>query len=107
MTQVIYTSHDGEVHTLEGGDGDNIMRLAVKNGIPGIEGECGGVLSCATCHVFLDPADSAKLPPMSELEDEMLDGAAEDRQECSRLACQVTLSSELDTLHVTTPEFQS
>jgi 2Fe-2S ferredoxin len=67
--------------------------------------ECGGSLSCATCHVFVDQSDVAALPPMEEMEDEMLYGAAEDRQETSRLSCQIKLTDGLE-LHVTTPETQ-
>jgi 2Fe-2S ferredoxin len=106
MPSITYTSFDGETRTVEGELGDSVMQTAVRNGVPGIVGECGGTLSCATCHVFVDPDDLDRLPPMGELEDEMLDGAAEDRQENSRLACQVKLAQELGDLHVTTPEFQ-
>jgi 2Fe-2S ferredoxin len=106
MPKVTYTSHTGDTRTLDGIAGDSVMQTAVRNGVPGITGECGGVLSCATCHVFIDDGDLDRCPPMSELEDEMLDGAAEDREPNSRLSCQLILSGELDDLHVTTPEFQ-
>jgi 2Fe-2S ferredoxin len=82
------------------------MGTAVRHGVPGIVGECGGVLSCATCHVFVDEADFGRLPPMSDAEDEMLDGAAEDRRPNSRLSCQIKLGAELGDLRVCTPEFQ-
>jgi ferredoxin, 2Fe-2S len=67
--------------------------------------ECGGSLSCATCHVFVDPDDFSALPPMEEMEDEMLYGAAVDRAETSRLSCQIRIADGMD-LHVTTPETQ-
>jgi 2Fe-2S ferredoxin len=97
--------HTGAVRTVEGTPGDSVMETAVRNGVPGIVAECGGSLSCATCHVFVDPDDFAALPPMEKMEDEMLYGAAVDRTETSRLSCQIRIPEDRD-LHVTTPETQ-
>ncbi len=105
MPQITYTEHTGESRTVEGTPGDSVMETAVRNGVPGIVAECGGSLSCATCHVIVDPEDFAELPPMEEMEDEMLYGAAVDRTETSRLSCQIRLTEGMD-LHVTTPETQ-
>lgn len=106
MTKLVYTAHDGSSTTLEVDTGESVMQAATRNGVPGITGECGGVLSCATCHVFVDPDDLQKLPAMSESENEMLEGTAVDREPNSRLSCQLVASDDLDTLHVTTPEYQ-
>lgn len=105
MTSVQYTDDDGTQRTIEATPGDSVMETAVRNGVPGIVGECGGSLSCATCHVFVDEADLDGLAPMSEMEDEMLWGAAVDRQDNSRLSCQLKLVDG-QVLHVTTPETQ-
>ena len=105
MPQITYTEHTGTSRTVEGAPGDSVMETAVRNGVPGIVAECGGSLSCATCHVFVDPDDFTGLPPMEEMEDEMLYGAAVERQDTSRLSCQIRLTDDLD-LHVTTPETQ-
>jgi 2Fe-2S ferredoxin len=105
MPQITYTEHTGASRTVEGNPGDSVMETAVRNGVPGIVAECGGSLSCATCHVFVDPDDFAALPPMEEMEDEMLYGAAVDRAETSRLSCQIRITDGMD-LHVTTPETQ-
>jgi 2Fe-2S ferredoxin len=106
MPKVTYTAHTGEETTIDGALGESVMQTAVKNGVRSIVGECGGVLSCATCHIFLDPADVGRVPPMNDLEDEMLDGTAVDRELLSRLSCQIRLTNELDGLHVTMPECQ-
>lgn len=106
MPKVTYVSDAGEVRVVDGLAGDSVMQTAVRNGVPGITGECGGVLSCATCHVFVDEADLDRLEPVSGLEDEMLDGTVVDRCPNSRLSCQITLSEELGELRVTTPEAQ-
>ena len=105
MPQVTYTDHSGASRTVQATVGDSVMETAVRNGVPGIVAECGGSLSCATCHVFVDDADLGALPAMEEMEDEMLWGAAEDRRENSRLSCQVKVTDGCD-LHVTTPATQ-
>lgn len=105
MSKVIFTSAAGEVTEVEAMPGDSVMETAVRNGVPGIVAECGGSLSCATCHVFVDEGDLAELPPMEEMEDEMLWGTAVERRENSRLSCQLRVAEGCE-LHVTTPETQ-
>src|SRR3712207_3976729 len=105
MPKVTFTDSAGDSRTVDANPGDSVMETAVRNGVPGIVAECGGSLSCATCHVFVDPQDFPSLPPMEEMEDEMLYGAAVDREETSRLSCQIRVTDDMD-LHVTTPETQ-
>ena len=105
MPTITYTDHTGAARTVEATAGDSVMETAVRNGIPGIVAECGGSLSCATCHVFVDMDDLTALPPMEEMEDEMLYGTAQERQGCSRLSCQIRVTPAMD-LHVTTPQTQ-
>ncbi|GAA1696370.1 2Fe-2S iron-sulfur cluster-binding protein [Microcella alkalica] len=105
MTTVIYTAFDGTETIVEGAPGVSIMETALRNGVPGIVGECGGSMSCATCHVFVSDETAAFAGEMSELEDEMLDGTAVEREECSRLSCQIKLIAG-ETYRVTTPSEQ-
>ena len=105
MPQVTYTDSLGAQRVVEATVGDSVMETAVRNGVAGIVAECGGSLSCATCHVFVDPADFVDLPPMDDMEDEMLYGAAVDREPTSRLSCQVRVVDAMD-LHITTPATQ-
>lgn len=105
MSKVIFTSAAGDVTEVDANPGDSVMETAVRNGVPGIVAECGGSLSCATCHVFVDNSDLAELPAMEEMEDEMLWGTAVDRAENSRLSCQIKICEGKD-LHVTTPSTQ-
>ena len=105
MPTVTFTDSDGNQRTVEATAGDSVMETAVRNGVTGIVAECGGSLSCATCHVFVDEQDLDKLPDMGDMEDEMLYGTTEERQENSRLSCQLTLEDHME-LHVTTPETQ-
>jgi 2Fe-2S ferredoxin len=105
MPSVEYTSANGDVTTIEGTDGASIMETAVRNGVTGIVGECGGSLSCATCHVFVAHDTVELAGEMSELEDDMLDGTAVERRLNSRLSCQIKLHGE-HLYQVETPETQ-
>jgi 2Fe-2S ferredoxin len=105
MPKVFYTQPDGVVKVVDGAAGDSVMSTAVKNGVNGIVGQCGGTLSCATCHVYLDNNELGFFPDISEDEDDMLDCAASDREDNSRLSCQLKLCDGQD-IHVTTPETQ-
>lgn len=105
VSRVVYTADDGTVTEIDGRPGDSIMETAVRNGVPGIIGECGGSLSCATCHVFVAAETLALVGTPGDLEDEMLDGTAVEREENSRLSCQIKLQSGC-RYHVTTPSEQ-
>ena len=105
MPKVTYTSAQGDVTEFEGNEGDTVMEVAVRNGLPGIVAECGGSLACSTCHVYVCEKDLPELSPMDEMEDMMLDGTVSERQANSRLSCQLKLSAE-DHLSVKTPESQ-
>jgi 2Fe-2S ferredoxin len=100
MPTVVFIQPDGSRQAVEVAVGYSVMEAAMLNNIPGIEAECGGACSCATCHAHVDPAWWDKLPPMDEMEDAMLD-SARDRQATSRLTCQIQMTEELDGLTVT------
>lgn len=89
MPTITFTDASGVSRTIEANVGDSVMETAVRNAVPGIVAECGGSLSCATCHVVVDTDDFASLPAMDVMEDEMLCGTAVDREECSRLSSPV------------------
>jgi 2Fe-2S ferredoxin len=105
VPKVFYVHPDGSERVLEGEVGDSVMMTAVRNGVAGIIGQCGGTLSCATCHVFLEESELDLYPDMDEMEDEMLDCAAVEREPNSRLSCQLELREGVD-LHVRLPEAQ-
>jgi 2Fe-2S ferredoxin len=105
MPTIHYTDAAGSTIDINANVGDSVMETAVRNGVPGIVAECGGSLSCATCHVFVREDQVDQLPEMSEMEDEMLYGTTEDRRDNSRLSCQIKVTEDMD-LHVTTPETQ-
>ncbi|MEM8583349.1 MAG: 2Fe-2S iron-sulfur cluster-binding protein [Bacteroidota bacterium] len=94
MAKITFITSDQETITIEA-SGGSIMELAVNNNIKGINGDCGGVCSCATCHVHLQPDQYKKLDPASELEQDMLE-FEEATTPYSRLGCQIPISDQLD-----------
>ena len=105
MAKITYVDNDGTERVVEATNGESVMEAAVKNGIPGIDADCGGACACATCHVYVHKAFMDKVGEQQEMEKSMLD-FAENVQENSRLSCQITVSDALDGLKVTTPESQ-
>jgi ferredoxin, 2Fe-2S len=106
VPKVTFVAVDGSRCTIDATVGDSVMATAVKNGVPGIVGECGGNRSCATCHVYVDEAFMALVGPPGDLEDDMLDLAVSERRATSRLACQITVTEAVDGLTVGIPEEQ-
>lgn len=105
MPKITYVDHHGQARTVEGQSGATVMETALKNGVPGIEGECGGACSCATCHVYVAPEWQEAVGKASSMEEDMLDFARDVRPN-SRLSCQIKITDALDGLTVTTPERQ-
>ena len=104
MANITWKMEDGSEISADVIDGLNLMEAAVDNNVPHIEGECGGCLSCATCHVFADETWFAKTGVIDDIEDTMLDMTDVERRENSRLSCQIIASPELDGLVLYVPE---
>ena len=86
MTKIRYIEHNGKEHIVEIQNGLTVMEGAVQNDIPGIDADCGGSMSCATCHVYVKEDWYDKLPKKEMGEDDMLDQAYEPKSN-SRLSC--------------------
>lgn len=102
--KVTWKLADGQEITAEVRDGLNMMEAAVANNVPRVIGECGGSLSCATCHVYVDEAWAAKVGLPDRFEDGMLDVAEAERKSTSRLSCQIKAVPALDGLVMHVPE---
>jgi 2Fe-2S ferredoxin len=100
MPKLIVVTRSGEEREVEADAGLTVMEAIRDNGFDELLALCGGCCSCATCHVHVDPAFREKLPQMSMDEDDLLDSSS-DRNEYSRLSCQIPFSVELDGLKVT------
>jgi 2Fe-2S ferredoxin len=92
--------------TIEVKSGQSLMKAAVGANIEGVAADCGGTLTCATCHVMVREPWLSQLPAMSDDEDGMLDFAACARQTNSRLSCQITLTEAMDGMQVDLPASQ-
>ncbi|WP_159982824.1 MULTISPECIES: 2Fe-2S iron-sulfur cluster-binding protein [unclassified Novosphingobium] len=107
MAKVTYVDHTGTAVEVDIAVGENVMRGALYNGIEGITGECGGGLSCATCHCYVDEAwTDAAGGPSSEAEAELLESAAAEVKPTSRLSCQLVVTDALDGMVIHMPEHQ-
>ena len=105
MVRITYHDTQGGVRTVEAQLGSTVMETALREGVPGIEAECGGACACATCHVYVDEKWTDIVGKPSQMEEDMLDFAFEVRPN-SRLSCQIKVTEALDGLVVTTPPRQ-
>lgn len=105
MTKIKFIQHDGTETVVEAVNGMSVMNAAIDNLVPGIDADCGGECSCATCHVVVSDTWFGIVGKPSEQEESMLD-LNPDREANSRLSCQIEVTDELDGLVVQLPEFQ-
>jgi len=106
VPRVICTDAAGHSTTLEISPGWSVMQSAVNRGLAGIDGICGGMLACATCHCYVDADWIARLPPPSADELQMLENVAAERLPGSRLSCQIFVDESLDGLAIQIPDRQ-
>lgn len=107
MAKVTFRQHNAPDRVVVAEAGDNVMRIAVLNDVPGIVGECGGQAMCATCHVYVCEPFSSVFEPIDEDEDEMLDCTASPRDVLrSRLGCQLFITEDVEEVEVDVPSAQ-
>ena len=106
MPTVNYILPTGETRTVDVAPGTTLMTAAVKHGVEGIIGECGGVCMCATCHVYVNEEFLDKLPSIKDTEEAVLEVTNAERLPNSRLSCQIKMTAELDGLTVQIPTSQ-
>ncbi|MFC9839662.1 2Fe-2S iron-sulfur cluster-binding protein [Rhodococcus sp. NPDC127530] len=111
MVQFTCVDPQGVEHSFDGPEGASIMEIATGSGVDGIVAECGGFMSCATCHVYVDESwvDVVGTAESKEddTENELLEGVLDERRRGSRLSCQINLTPELDGLRVIVPKIQA
>jgi 2Fe-2S ferredoxin len=106
MPRVVFIQPTGESQTVDVAVGSSLMTAAVKHGVEGIIGECGGVCMCATCHIYVREDFVDKLPPIMDTEEAVLEVTNAERLPNSRLSCQIKMTEALDGLTVTIPPSQ-
>ncbi|MGH7335946.1 MAG: 2Fe-2S iron-sulfur cluster-binding protein [Myxococcota bacterium] len=107
MPRITYVLDEGTERGVDVPVGTSVMLAAIQNNVRGIDAECGGCLSCATCHVYVDAEWVARLPAPESDELDLLTGVAAERRPESRLSCQIEVTPALAGLRVRVPERQS
>jgi 2Fe-2S ferredoxin len=105
MAKITYIEFSGAAHVADVAPGTTLMQGAKDNNIPGILADCGGCCVCGTCHVYIEPNWRAQLAQRTEIETATIEFSS-DVEPYSRLACQITITAELDGLVVRMPESQ-
>lgn len=103
MPKITWKYQDGSEVSADIKEGVNLMEAAVANNINGVVGECGGNLSCATCHVYVDEAWLDKTGDVEDFEDVMLDVTEAERKPNSRLSCQIKASDSIEGVIIHVP----
>lgn len=103
--KVVFQTPAGPAREVEARAGLTVMEVAVNAGVPGIDGECGGGCSCATCHVYVQGEWIERMDPVEDYERDLLE-CLDDVRPNSRLSCQLRLSTLMDGLRVTVPDSQ-
>jgi 2Fe-2S ferredoxin len=106
MAKITFIGADGTRYEVDAENGSTVMENAIRDGVPGIEAECGGACACATCHVYVGEEWRSAAGEPEPMEEDMLDFAYDVRPN-SRLSCQIRVSDALDGLVVTVPERQA
>ena len=105
MIRLTLIEHGGTPHEVSASAGSSLMQAAVDNAVPGIDADCGGGCACGTCHIKVPAEWRERVGAPNDIESMILDQTHE-RDDHSRLACQITLEPQLDGLVVHIPEFQ-
>jgi ferredoxin, 2Fe-2S len=95
MAQIIVIDREGVEHPVEGAPGVKIMET-LRNLDFGVAAICGGMCSCATCHVYIDESWQDRLSPPDQDESYLLQELSSYRQSASRLSCQIDFTDALD-----------
>lgn len=106
MPHVVFIQPDRSERVVDVARSQSPMAAAVNANVDGILGECGGSLTCSTCHVYVDEAWVARLPAPQADEADMLGYTAAERRPNSRLSCQIRMTDELDGLRLALPPCQ-
>ena len=100
MIRIGVTDLGGARHEVQANAGDRLMEV-LREYDWGVAAICGGMCSCATCHIFVDPDYFARLDPAQDDELELLEETETYRESESRLSCQIEFNDDLDGMKFT------
>ena len=103
MIEIFFTLTNGDTRSVIGQEGFSVMEAATLEGVPGINSECGGSLSCGTCHAYLDDAFRDRVPPPTDEELALLENVINPRPS-SRLTCQLSLTPQMHGIRFKVPD---
>ncbi len=106
LVSVTYVDLDGVERIGSLRPGQTLMDGALEAGVEGMIGECGGLATCSTCHIYVADGWEDKIPEADAFELETLDLAVDIRPN-SRLGCQIVAGPEIDGLVVSVPKEQA
>ena len=99
MAQMVVVDRDGVEHSIDGRTGVSLMET-LREMEWGVAAICGGMCSCATCHIFVDGDWAGRLPAPQPDEKELLQELVGYDPARSRLSCQVNFEESLDGLRI-------
>lgn len=101
MAEIRVTDRSGATQKIDAAT-DRPLMEALRDANLNVLGTCGGQCSCGTCHVYVKPPWSERLPAPSEDEKMMLDAIGElvEVRANSRLSCQIPMSEEISGIEV-------
>lgn len=102
MIKIIFIERNGATHVVNASTDGTIMQAAKAANVPGILADCGGACACATCHVVVEPEWFGRLPPATDVEQQMIEFAV-GAEPTSRLTCQIQVTDALDGLILRLP----
>ncbi len=105
MAKITFEEPDGKQHAVDIANGQSIMEGAVRALVTGIDADCGGACSCATCMVYVPAEWRERLPAKQKDEQDMLEFCPH-HDESSRLSCQIKVTDALDGLRLKGPPSQ-
>ena len=105
MPTIVYIEANGTEHEVDVPVGTSVMQGAVNHLVPGIEGDCGGLCACGTCHVYVPEEWQTLCGKVDELEQGMLEFAF-DVNDSSRLSCQIQVTEDMEGMRIQMPARQ-
>lgn len=104
MPKIHVTDTNGASHVVDAPSGEPLMNAMLDAGIEGILADCGGGCACATCHCYIEGDGMSLVGEVNAIENAMLDSAASERRDNSRLSCQIDVSDAMEGMQVTVAE---
>ena len=105
MPSITFVTAGGTRYTVQAATDTSLMEAALEHDVPGIDADCGGNASCATCRLDVGTEWWDRLPAQDDIEKQLL-SFAENVTATTRLSCQIPVTDALDGMVVVLPASQ-